>query len=164
MNGAAFGGGCEFALAADFIYAASSARFALTETQLGIIPGAGRTQALPRAAGTRRAAELIYSGLLFSADEAPDWGIVNRVIAPEHLLTEAVASAARIAANAPLAVRQAKKSIRIGTQMDLNRGLEVANRSLQAPRRHQRSSRRRAGLSTPRPASVWPSQCLRSLH
>ena len=102
------------------------ARASLTETQFGIIPGAGGTQTLPRAAGTRRAAELIYSGLPLSADEALDWGIVNRVIAPEHLLTEAVASAARIAANAPLAVRQAKKSIRIGTQMDLHRGLEFA--------------------------------------
>lgn len=126
VNGAAFGGGCELALAADFIYAASSARFALPETQLGIIPGAGGTQTLPRAAGTRRAAELIYSGMPFSADEALEWRIVNRVIAPEQLLTEAVQSAARIAASAPLAIRQAKKAVRIGTQMDLNRGLEFA--------------------------------------
>jgi len=126
VNGAAIGGGCEFALAADFIYAASSARFALTETQLGIIPGAGGTQTLPRAAGTRRAAELIYTGMPFSADEALEWRIVNRVIAPEQLLTEAVQSAARIAANAPLAIRQAKKVVRIGTQMDLHRGLEFA--------------------------------------
>ena len=126
VNGAAFGGGCELALAADFIYAASSARFALPETQLGIIPGAGGTQTLPRAAGTRRAAELIYSGMPFSADEALEWRIVNRVSAPEQLLTEAVQSAARIAASAPLAIRQAKKAVRIGTQMDLNRGLEFA--------------------------------------
>lgn len=126
VNGAAFGGGCELALATDFIYAASSARFALTETQLGIIPGAGGTQTLPRAAGTRRAAELIYSGMPFSAAEALEWHIVNRVIAPELLLAQTVTSAARIAANAPLAARQAKKSIRIGTQMDLNRGLEFA--------------------------------------
>jgi enoyl-CoA hydratase len=126
VNGAAFGGGCELALATDFIYAASSARFALTETRLGIIPGAGGTQTLPRAAGTRRASELIYSGIPFSAHEALEWGIVNRVVAPDRLLAETVESAMRIAANAPLAVRQAKKSIRIGTQMDLHRGLEFA--------------------------------------
>lgn len=126
VNGAAFGGGCELALAADFILGASNARFALTETRLGIIPGAGGTQTLARAAGTRRAAELIYSGVPFTAAEAFEWHIVNRVIAPELLLAQAVGSAARIAANAPLAVRQARKSIRIGTQLDLNRGLEFA--------------------------------------
>lgn len=126
VNGAAFGGGCELALATDFIYAASTARFALTETQLGIMPGAGGTQTLPRATGTRRAAELIYSGAPFSAAEALEWRMVNRVIAPEQLLSQTVESATRIAANAPLAVRQAKKSIRIGTQMDLNRGLQFA--------------------------------------
>jgi len=126
VNGAAYGGGCEIAMAADFAYAASTARFALTETRLGIIPGAGGTQTLPRAVGTRRAMELICTGTPFRADEALQWGLVNRVVPPEQLLTEGLATAGRIAANAPLAVRQAKKSIRVGMQMDLHHGMQYA--------------------------------------
>jgi enoyl-CoA hydratase len=126
VNGAAFGGGCEFALAADFIYAATTARFALTETRLGIIPGAGGTQTLPRAIGTRRAMELICSATSFGADEALQWGLVNRAFPSEQLLTEALTTAERIAANAPLAVRQAKKSVHAGTQMDIHHGLLFA--------------------------------------
>jgi len=126
VNGAAFGGGCEIALATDFIYAAEGTRFALTETRLGIIPGAGGTQTLPRAVGTRRAAELILCGETFTANQACEWGMVNRVVGAERLLDEAMTTAARIAGNAPLAVRQAKKAIRVGMQLDLHRGLEFA--------------------------------------
>jgi len=126
VNGAAYGGGCELALASDFAYAASTARFALTETRLGIIPGAGGTQTLPRAVGTRRAIELICSATPFSAHEAREWGLVNRVVPPSQLFQEGLAAAERIAANAPLAVRQAKKSIRVGMQMDLHHGLQYA--------------------------------------
>jgi enoyl-CoA hydratase len=126
VNGAAFGGGCEIALAADFVYAASSARFALTETRLGIIPGAGGTQTLPRAVGTRRAMELICAATPFSADEALAWGMVNRVVSNGQLLDQSLTAADRIAANAPLAVKQAKKSIRAGMQMDLHHGLQFA--------------------------------------
>ena len=126
VNGAAFGGGCEVALAMDFVYASASARFALTETRLGIIPGAGGTQTLPRAVGVRRAAELIYSAAVFGADEALEWGMINRILPAHELLAGCLETAQRIAANAPLAVRQAKKSIRAGVQMDLHRGLEFA--------------------------------------
>ena len=80
VNGAAYAGGCEIAAACDFIYAATEARFALTEVTLGIMPGAGGTQNLPRAVGERRAKELILSGLPFSAAEAEAWGLVNRVL------------------------------------------------------------------------------------
>src|ERR1700741_5513913 len=80
VNGAAYGGGCEIAAASDFIYASSNARFALTEVTLGIMPGAGGTQNLPRAIGERRAKELILSGLPFTAVEAEAWGLVNRVV------------------------------------------------------------------------------------
>src|SRR6478672_526379 len=82
VNGAAFGGGCELALACDFVYAASTARFALTETTLGIMPGCGGTQNLARAVGARRAKELILSGRPFTADQAYEWGLVNRVCEP----------------------------------------------------------------------------------
>src|SRR5712671_6952959 len=77
INGAAYAGGCELALCCDFLYAAETARFALTEVTLGIMPGAGGTQNLPRAVGARRAKELIYSGRPFSAEEAYAWGLVN---------------------------------------------------------------------------------------
>ena len=124
VNGAAYGGGLELALTCDFAYAATTARFALTEVTLGIMPGAGGTQFLPRAAGERRAKEIILTGQAFGADEALAWGIVNRVCAPDALMEAALATARVIAANAPLSVRQAKKSIHHGLQMDLTRGTQ----------------------------------------
>ncbi len=111
VNGAAYAGGCELALGCDFIYAAEHARFAQTEVALGIIPGAMGTQNLPRAVGQRRAKELILTGKPFSAAEALQWGLVNRVLPGPDLMQEALATATRIADNAPVAVRQAKKSI-----------------------------------------------------
>lgn len=126
VNGAAFGGGCELALAADFAYAAAGARFALTETRLGIMPGAGGTQTLPRAVGVRRAMELICAAGAFTVEEALAWGLVNRVFPRDRLLDEALCMADRVAANAPLAVRLAKHSIRIGMQMDIHHGMLAA--------------------------------------
>jgi enoyl-CoA hydratase/carnithine racemase len=123
VNGAAYGGGCEIAAAADFVYAASGARFALTEVTLGIMPGAGGTQNLPRAIGERRAKEMILSGLPFSAAEAEAWGLVNKVLPEGQLLEAAFAIASRIAGNGPIAVRQAKQAIHRGLQMSLNDGL-----------------------------------------
>lgn len=123
VNGAAYGGGCEIAAAADFVYAASNARFALTEVTLGIMPGAGGTQTLPRAVGERRAKELIMSGLPFTAVEAEAWGLVNRVLPQEELLETTLAIATRIAGNGPISVRQAKQAIHRGLQMSLADGL-----------------------------------------
>ncbi len=123
VNGAAYGGGCEIAACCDFIYASSTARFALTETSLGIIPGAGGTQTIARSVGERRAKELILSAEPFAAEAAAAWGLVNKVLAPEDLLTGAVDRAKRISANAPLAVRQAKQAISRGLQMSLADGL-----------------------------------------
>jgi enoyl-CoA hydratase/carnithine racemase len=134
VNGAAFGGGCELASAADFIYASDNARFAMTETSLGIIPGAGGTQTLGRALGERRAKELILSARRFDAEQAHRWGLVNEVFTQEKLLEEALQTAARIAANAPIAVRQAKQAIHRGLQMSLADGLgfeiEAYNRTV----------------------------------
>jgi enoyl-CoA hydratase len=123
VNGAAYGGGCEIAAASDFVYAASHARFALTEVTLGIMPGTGGTQNLARAVGERRAKELILSGRPFSAEEAAAWGLVSRVVEPGELLESTFAIARRIAANGPLAVRQAKQAIHRGMQMSLWDGL-----------------------------------------
>ena len=123
VNGAAYGGGCEIAAASDFVYAASHARFALTEVTLGIMPGAGGTQNLARAVGERRAKELILSGHPFTAAEAEAWGLVNRVVEPGDLLETALAITRRIAANGPIAVRQAKQAIHRGMQMSVWDGL-----------------------------------------
>ncbi len=119
VNGPAYAGGCELALLCDFIYAVRTTRFALTETSLGIIPGAGGTQNLPRAVGERRAKEVIMTAKPFSAEEAFAWGMVNRLCEPGQVLSAALETASAIAANAPLAVRQAKKSIRYGGQMEI---------------------------------------------
>src|ERR1700682_3135651 len=81
INAAAYAGGCELPLCCDFLYAAETARFALTEVTLGIMPGAGGTQNLPRAVGERRAKEIILTGRPFSAKEAQEWGMVNRLCA-----------------------------------------------------------------------------------
>jgi enoyl-CoA hydratase/carnithine racemase len=134
VNGTAYGGGCELAAAVDFVYASENARFAMTETSLGIIPGAGGTQTLARALGERRAKELIMSARRFNAAEAKAWGLVNEVFAPEQLLDEALQAASRIAANAPIAVRQARHAIHRGLQMSLADGLafeiEAYNRTV----------------------------------
>jgi len=119
VNGHAFGGGLEMALCCDFIYAVPAARFAQSEVRLGIMPGGMGTQNLPRAVGERRAKELILAAQPFSAAEALAWGLVNRVCEPAALIEEALATAQAIAHNGPLAVRQAKKSIHYGLQMDL---------------------------------------------
>jgi enoyl-CoA hydratase/carnithine racemase len=119
VNGPAYAGGLELALMCDFIYAVRSARFALTEVSLGIMPGAGGTQNLPRAVGERRAKEIILTAAPFSADEAWQWGLVNRLCEPGAVLSDALTTARAIAGNAPLAVKQAKKSIRFGAQMEI---------------------------------------------
>ena len=123
INGAAYAGGCELALCCDFIYASENARFALTEVTLGIMPGAGGTQNLPRALGERRAKEIILTGRPFSAKDAYDWGMVNRLCAPDTLINEVMETARRIADNAPISVRQAKLAISRGMNMSLADGL-----------------------------------------
>jgi enoyl-CoA hydratase len=133
VNGHAYGGGCETVLGCDFVYATKDARFALSETRLGIMPGGGGTQTLARAAGERRAKELIFTARPFTATDAYDWGMVNRVCNTADDLSQQVLETARtIADNAPLSIRQAKKSIHHGLQMDLLTGyrfeIEAYNR------------------------------------
>ncbi len=123
VNGAAFAGGLEIALCADFIYAAPHARFALTEVTLGIMPGAGGTQNLPRAVGARRAKEIMLTGTPFTVQDALEWGMVNRICPAETLLADTLATAARIAANAPISTRQIKQSVNYGQNMDLASGM-----------------------------------------
>ena len=123
INGAAFGGGSELTACCDFAFASANAQFAQTEVKLGIIPGAGGTQLLTRAVGARRAKELILSGRVFSAYEAHEWGLINAVLPAEDLLSYTLGIAEQIAANAPIAVHQAKRAIGGGEDLDLASGL-----------------------------------------
>jgi enoyl-CoA hydratase/carnithine racemase len=125
VNGAAYAGGLELVLHCDFAYASRTAKFALTEVSLGIMPGGGGTQTLPRAVGERRAKELILAARPFSAEEALAWGVVNKLCEPGRLLEEALEAAGRIASQAPLSVAQARRAIRDGLHMDLASGLQL---------------------------------------
>jgi enoyl-CoA hydratase len=132
LNGHAYGGGLEMALACDFINASRAARFALSETRLGIMPGGCGTQNLARVVGERRAKELILTAKAFSAEDGVAWGAFNQVCEPDRTLADAIATARAISDNGPLSVRQAKKSIHYGLQMDLLTGyrfeIEAYNR------------------------------------
>jgi enoyl-CoA hydratase len=134
VNGAAYAGGMEIALACDFVYAVPTARFALTEVTLGIMPGAAGTQNLPRAVGVRRAKEIVLTGEPFTAEQALGWGMINKICEPDRLMADALAVAARIAANAPLSVRQAKKALDKATELDRSSGyafeIEAYNRTV----------------------------------
>ena len=145
VNGAAYAGGCELALCCDFIYAAENTRFALTEVTLGIMPGAGGTQSLPRAVGERRAKEIILTGHPFSAQEAYEWGMVNRLCAPGKVVEDALETARRVADNAPISVRQAKHAIHYGLQMDLASGMML---EIEAYNRMVPTEDRREGIAS----------------
>ena len=123
VNGFALGGGLELALACDFIYAADSARLGLPEVTLGVLPGFGGTQKLARIVGRNRANELIFTGGMFTASEAREWGVVNAVFPAGELVGKAMDAAARIAGNGLLGVAHAKDAIRSGLDMGEADGL-----------------------------------------
>ncbi len=125
INGAAYGGGTELTLACDFAYAAKHARFALTETTLGIMPGMAGTQYLPRAVGIRRAKEIILTGRPFSAEQALEWGLINELCEPESLLESVRVAAQRIADNGPVAIQGALKAINNAGLASLKQDYEV---------------------------------------
>ncbi len=119
VNGFALGGGTEIALACDFIYASENARFGLPEVTLGIFPGFGGTQRLPRLIGKGRAKELILTGKMITAQEAFQMGIVNKVVSHASLMEETKKVASQIAANGAVGVRLAKMVVDAGFNMDL---------------------------------------------
>jgi enoyl-CoA hydratase len=123
VNGFALGGGSEIALAADFIYASENAKFGLPEITLGLIPGFGGTQRLPRVVGAARAKELIFTGKMISAEEARAMGMVNRVCPPQTLMEETMKTAGAIAAKGRVALRAAKESVNNGLNADLATGI-----------------------------------------
>lgn len=124
VNGHALGGGCEVALACDFRFAADSARFGQPEVRLGIIPGAGGTQRLPRLVGVARAKEMIFSGRIVDADEALAIGLVEEVAPADEVYTQAVERAAGYASG-PYALRLAKQAIDEGVEGPLDQGLRL---------------------------------------
>ncbi|MDR3490785.1 MAG: enoyl-CoA hydratase-related protein [Gammaproteobacteria bacterium] len=135
VNGAAFGGGLELILASDFAYAVNTAQFAQSEVKLGLMPGAMGTQNLPKACGIKRAKELTFSGEIFTATEAYDWGIINKICDPESLMNDVLATAKKIAMNAPLAVIAAKKALNLSHSIDVISGfhseIEIYNELLE---------------------------------
>lgn len=125
LNGVAFGGGLELALACDLRIAATHAKIGLTETSLGIIPGAGGTQRLPRLIGIGKAKELIYTARRLNAQEAKGYGIVEYVFEGHEVFEKAQQLALEMAKNAPLSLVQAKIAINQGVEVDLATGLKI---------------------------------------
>lgn len=122
VNGFALGGGCELALACDFIHASEKAKFGLPEVGLGVVPGFGGTQRLARRIGLGMAREWLFSGRTYDAAEALRVGLVNRVHAPEKLIPEVQQLAQEIAMRGPLAVAAAKRVMREGADVSLAAG------------------------------------------
>ena len=129
MNGFAFGGGFELALACDFRFAVEGTKMGLTETSLGIIPGAGGTQRLPRLIGTAKAMELVLTARKLSSVEAYDYGILNGVTTGEKLLGTCEELAREICQNAPVAVQQAKFAVREGMNVDRHTGMAIESKA-----------------------------------
>jgi enoyl-CoA hydratase len=124
VNGFALGGGCELAMACDMRIASENARFGQPEVKLGITPGFGGTQRLPRLVGKGRAMEIILGGEMITAEEACRIGLVNRVVPLTELLTACRSLAANIAAKGMVAVRLCKEAINNGLEMELSKGIE----------------------------------------
>lgn len=123
VNGYALGGGCELAMACDIRIASEKARFGQPEVNLGIIPGYGGTQRLSRLIGKGRAKYYIFTGEMMTAQEAFNFGLVDKVVAPEELMTKAREVAKTIMAKAPIAIMMAKRAINRGLDMDLASGI-----------------------------------------
>jgi enoyl-CoA hydratase len=126
VEGFALAGGCELALLSDFIVAGETAVFGLPETTLGIFPGIGGTQLLPRVLGAPLAKELIFTGRRMKVDEAKAAGLVNHVVPAGQARAKALEIARTVAANGPVAVRQAKKAIMAGLDRDLESAINLA--------------------------------------
>jgi enoyl-CoA hydratase/carnithine racemase len=128
VSGFALGGGCELALACDMIVAADSAEFGQPEITLGIIPGGGGSQRLVRVVGKQRAMELCLTGRRFSAQEAYEWGLVNRLAKRGAWLGEAIDLAEIVASGPPLAAKLAKQAVLAADEAGLSAGLEQERR------------------------------------
>jgi enoyl-CoA hydratase/carnithine racemase len=129
VNGYAFGGGLELALACDIRVADAETTLGLTETKLGIIPGAGGTQRLPRIVGASKAKELIFTGRRISGERAAEIGLVDYAAPSAEVRERARTLAGETTDSAPIAIEQAKRAIDAGLQADLETGLEIESRA-----------------------------------
>jgi len=125
VNGFALGGGTEIAIACDFIYASENAKFGQPEINLGLIPGFGGTQRLPRLIGTNMAKELIFTGKMLSAAEALQLGLVNKVVPQDKLMEEVMKTAGLIASKGKVSLREAKQAVNKGMNVDLATGCGI---------------------------------------
>ncbi len=121
VNGFALGGGCELAMSCDIIYASDKSKFGQPEVNLGVIPGFGGTQRLPRLVGIQKARELIFTGRIIGAEEAKTIGLVAQVYSTEELPGKVANLIEEITAKGPYALSQAKQALRLGQDLDLNR-------------------------------------------
>lgn len=125
VTGYALGGGCELALCADYRIAAENAKLGQPEILLGVIPGAGGTQRLPRLIGPSKAKDLIFTGRMVKADEALSLGLVDRVVPADEVYAQAHAWAARLAKGPAIALRGAKEAVDAGLETDIDTGLSI---------------------------------------
>jgi enoyl-CoA hydratase len=131
VEGLALGGGCELALHADIIIAGDQAKFGLPEARIGILPGGGGTQRLPRAVGKYKAMLMLLSGELISAGDADAWGLVSRVVSSANTEREALDLALRLASLPPLALSSIKEVVNAGLDAPLDTGLRLEQRAVQ---------------------------------
>jgi enoyl-CoA hydratase/carnithine racemase len=157
VRGFALGGGCELALSCDLIVADQSAQFGLPETTVGLVPGGGGTQLALRRLGPGRAADLIFTGRRVGAAEAGRLGLADRVVPEGTAVSHALALARSIAANSPVAVKAAKRAIRLGGGADLAAGLEIEDAAWRAA---AFSADRREGIAAfvAKRAPSWPGE------
>jgi enoyl-CoA hydratase len=156
VNGVAFGGGCELALACDFIYAAETAKFGQPEVKLGVIPGLGGTQRLLRRVGVAKTKELCMTGDAITAAEALRIGLCDLVVPAAELMATVKAVAGRIAANGPLAVAEVKRLVHLGQSAPLDVGLAFERQTFAAMfATHDQREGMTAFLAKPRRAAAF---------
>ncbi len=127
INGFALGGGCELAMACDIRIASEKAKFGQPEIKLGIIPGFGGTQRLTRLIGRGRSKLLNFTGDMINAEEAQQYGLVDKLVTPEELMVFCISLGAKISALSPLAMKAAKTAINQGIEMDIDKGMALEN-------------------------------------
>lgn len=132
VSGFALGGGCELAMMCDFIIAADTAKFGQPEIKIGIIPGAGGTQRLPRSIGKSKAMDMVLTGRMMDAAEAERSGLVSRVVAADQLMTEALGAALVICSYSHMAVMAAKESVNRAFEGNLSDGVMFERRMFHA--------------------------------
>jgi enoyl-CoA hydratase len=129
VSGFALGGGCELSMTCDMIIASETAKFGQPEINIGVMPGAGGTQRLTRAVGKAKAMEIVLTGKMISAQEALQWGLVNKVVPVEMYLEEAKSLAGEIASKPPVAVRLAKEAVLKAFDTTIEGGLEFERKN-----------------------------------